>query len=308
MFFCQAGVEKGANPSLDGYLPSTSTNLTLMQNLSPVLSAIDTDKIIHDFVIPWSSNLLFAILIFVAGIKIAGWLVEFARKNLTKSGLDEMLIRFVCSITKWVLLLVVLIASLNQLGVNTTSFIALLGAAGLAVGLALKDSLQNFAAGVMLILFRPFRTGDFVEAGGAEGVVEEIRIFSTTLRTPDNREVTVPNGEVYGGKIVNNSARDTRRIDLVIGIGYDDDLKKAKEILGKVLAEEERVLADPAPLVAVGELGASSVDLLVRPWVKTADYFAAKCDLTERIKLALDEAGISIPYPQMDVHLDRGGE
>jgi len=172
------------------------------------------------------------------------------------------------------------------------------------VGLALKDSMQNFASGVMLILFRPFKTGDFVEAGGTTGVVEEIRIFSTSMRTPDNRDVTVPNGDIFGGLIINNNARSTRRIDLVIGVGYDDDLKLAKQVLERVVAADERVLDEPATLVAVGELGASSVDILVRPWVKTADYFAAKCELTERIKLALDEAGVSIPYPQMDVHLD----
>ena len=279
-----------------------------MQNPPIILAVIDTDKIVQDYLIPWASNLFFAALIFVAGKKIADWLVAFVRKALTKSDLDEMLVNFVCSIAKWIMLLVVVIAALNQLGVNTTSFIALLGAAGVAVGLALKDSLQNFAAGVMLILFRPFRTGDFVEAGGAEGVVEEIRIFSTTMRTLDNREITLPNGDVFGGKIVNNNARETRRIDLVIGIGYDDDLRKAKEILEKIVAEDGRVLPDPAPVIVVGELGASSVDILVRPWVKTSDFFATKCDLTERIKLSFDEAGVSIPYPQMDVHLDRGGE
>jgi len=168
----------------------------------------------------------------------------------------------------------------------------------------LKDSLQNFASGVMLILFRPFRTGDFIEAGGAEGVVEEIRIFSTLMRTPDNREVTVPNGDIFNGKIVNNNAKPTRRIDLVVGIDYGDDLRQAKELLEKVVKEEERVLDEPETFIAVGELGANSVDILVRPWVNTVDYFSAKCDLTEKIKLAFDDAGISFPFPQMDVHLD----
>jgi small conductance mechanosensitive channel len=156
----------------------------------------------------------------------------------------------------------------------------------------------------MLILFRPFQAGDFVEAGGAEGVVEEIRIFSTQMRTPDNKTVIVPNSDIYSGKIVNVTARDTRRIDLVIGIGYEDDLRLAKQTLQKIVEADERILKDPAPFIAVGELGASSVDILVRPWVQTSDYFATKCDLTELIKLSLDEAGISIPYPQMDVHLD----
>ncbi|MEM6916196.1 MAG: mechanosensitive ion channel domain-containing protein, partial [Verrucomicrobiota bacterium] len=153
--------------------------------------------------------------------------------------------------------------------------------------------------------FRPFRVGDYIEAGGTAGVVEEVRIFSTQMRTPDNKGVIVPNGEIYSGVITNVTAKTERRIDLVIGIGYDDDLKEAKRVLESVVTSDDRVLEDPAPLIAVGELGASSVDLLVRPWTKTSDYFATKCDLTERIKLALDEAGISIPYSQMDVHLDR---
>ena len=169
----------------------------------------------------------------------------------------------------------------------------------------MQDILGNFASGVMLILFRPFRTGDFVKVADAEGVVEEIRIFSTTMRSPDNQELIVPNGDIFNGTITNVTARETRRIDLVIGIGYDDDLRKAKEILESVVKSEERVLEEPAPFIAIGELGASSVDIYVRPWTKTSDYFAVKCELTERIKLALDDAGISIPYPQMDLHMDR---
>ena len=193
---------------------------------------------------------------------------------------------------------------LDQLGVPTTSFVTVLGAAGLAVGLALKDSLQNFASGVMIILFRPFKVGDYIEAAGTAGVVEEVRIFSTQMRTPDNRAVVAPNGEIYSGVITNVTAKEKRRIDLVVGIGYDDDLLEAKSILDRIVKADERVLEDPEPLIAVGELGASSVDLLVRPWTKTSDYFATKCDLTEKIKLGLDKAGISIPYPQMNLHLD----
>lgn len=268
------------------------------------LSKIDLEKILIEFVIPYGTNLIFAIVIFLTGSFIAKLTVKGVSRALGKTKLDEMLIRFVANILRWVLLLVVIVAALDQLGVDTTSFIAILGAAGLAVGLALKDSLQNFASGVMLILFRPFQTGDFVEAGGAEGVVEEIRVFSTQMRTPDNRTVIVPNSDIYSGKITNVTARETRRIDLIIGIGYDDDLRLAKTTLEGIVKADERVLDDPAPLIAVGELGGSSVDLLVRPWVKTSDYFATKCDLTERIKLALDDAGISIPYPQMDIHLN----
>lgn len=268
------------------------------------LSKIDLEKIFVEYVIPWGTNFIFAIAIFLIGSLVAKWVVRLVGKALGKSKLDVMLIGFLTNILRWVLLLVVIIAALDQLRVDTTSFIAILGAAGLAVGLALKDSLQNFASGVLLILFRPFRIGDFIEAAGTAGVVEEIKIFSTMLRTPDNREVIVPNGDIYSGNIVNNNAKENRRIDLVIGIGYDDDLREAKKILEGIVTSDDRVLEDPAPLIAVGELGASSVDILVRPWVKTSDFFSTKCDLTERIKLALDDAGISIPYPQMDLHIN----
>ena len=201
-------------------------------------------------------------------------------------------------------MLFVIIASLNRLGVNTTSLVALLGAAGLAIGLSLQDSLKNFAAGVMIILFKPFKLGDFVEAGGATGVVENISIFSTKFKTGDNKEVIVSNGNIYGGMIVNYTAKETRRIDMVIGIGYNDDIKKAKNIITEILDADERILLDPAPSVSIGELGDSSVNFNVRPWVKTEDYWAVRSDTLEKIKLAFDENGISIPYPQMDVHLD----
>ncbi|MDF1656323.1 MAG: mechanosensitive ion channel [Verrucomicrobiales bacterium] len=277
-----------------------------LQNIDA--SQIDISKVFIQYFIPWATNFLFALAIFLIGSAVSKWIVKLVGKALGKSTLDPMLIDFLKNILRWVLMLLVIVAALDQLGVDTTSFIAILGAAGLAVGLALKDSLQNFASGVMLIMFRPFRTGDYIEAAGTAGVVEEIRIFSTQLRTPDNKEVIAPNGDIYSGVIVNVTAKNTRRIDLVVGIGYDDDLRKAKRILEELVSEDERVLKDPAPFVAVGELGGSSVDLLVRPWTKTSDYFATKCDLTERIKLALDDAGISIPYPQMDVHLDSSGE
>ena len=216
--------------------------------------------------------------------------------------MDEILVNFVASIIKTILLLFVVIAALDQLGVDTTSLIALLGAAGLAIGLALQGSLQNFAAGVMLIIFRPFKSGDFVEVAGTAGVVETISIFSSTLRTGDNREVIIPNGSIYGGTITNYSARATRRVDMVFGIGYDDDIKKAKQLMEQVVTADERVLAEPAPVIAVSELADSSVNFVVRPWVNTPDYWAVLWDLTEEIKLKFDAEGISIPYPQMDVH------
>ena len=271
------------------------------------LSKIDLEKGFVDYIIPWSTNLIAAVLIFIVGSIVAKWLVNLIGRALGKSKMDEMLVNFLKSILKWVLILIVLIAAIDQLGIDTTSFIAVLGAAGLAVGLALKDSLQNFASGVMLLIFRPFKAGDLVKAGGEEGVVEEIRIFSTKMRSPDNQELIIPNGDIFNGTITNVTARDTRRIDLVIGIGYDDDIKLAKDTLEKTVNTNELVLDDPEPFIAVGELGGSSVDFLVRPWVKTSDYFVTKCALTEEIKLALDEAGISIPYPQMDVHIDNVG-
>ncbi len=262
-------------------------------------------EILNAYIIPWGINIILALAIFIVGRWIAGILLNVADKMLRKAGMDEMLVNFVHSILNALLLLVIIIAALDQLGVDTTSFIALIGAAGLAVGLALQGSLQNFASGVLLIVFRPFKVGNFIEAAGVSGVVEEIGIFSTRMKTGDNREIIVPNGAIYGGTITNNSARDTRRIDMVFGIGYDDDIRKAKEIMTSILDADERILKDPQPLIAVSELADSSVNFVVRPWVNSGDYWGVKFDVTERIKLAFDEAGISIPYPQMDIHLDK---
>ncbi len=268
--------------------------------------AAEASVLIDTYVIPWSINILLAVAIFIVGRIVTKGLIRLLRKLLDKTGLDQILINFIASIVNSALLLFIIIAALDQLGVDTTSLIALLGAAGLAVGLALQNSLQNFAAGVMLIVFRPFKTGDFVEAGGTAGIVETITIFSTVMRTGDNRKVIIPNGAIYNGNIINYSAKDTRRIDMVFGIGYEDDIKKAKQIMQDILTADERVLSDPEPLIAVGELADSSVNFFVRPWVNTADYWPVMFDLTEKIKLAFDDNGISIPYPQMDVHLDKG--
>lgn len=251
----------------------------------------------------WAINVLFALVIFFIGRQVAKLIIRITRRILSRSRMDEMLVNFILSILSGVLLLVVIIASLDRLGVDTTSLVALIGAAGLAIGLSLQDSLKNFAAGVMLIIFRPFKAGDFVEAAGTSGVVETISIFSSTFRTPDNRSIIIPNGAIYSDVITNYSARDTRRIDLVIGISYDDDIRKAKDVAEAVIKADERVLDDPAPFIGVAELGASSVDLHIRPWVKSVDYFATMCDLKEKIKVAYDENGISIPYPQTDLHV-----
>ena len=222
------------------------------------MESFDISGLVNEYLIPWGINIAMALAIFIVGRFVVGIVINILRKLLVKSKTDVMLADFVCAIAKAVLILFVVIAALNQLGVDTTSFIALIGAAGLAVGLSLQSSLQNFAAGVMLIMFRPFKVGDFVEAGGSAGVVEQISIFNTIMRTGDNREVIVPNGAIYGGTITNNSARDTRRIDMVFGIGYDDDMRKAKALLNEILVADERILIEPKPLVAVAELADSS--------------------------------------------------
>lgn len=267
-------------------------------------NATDTAmNLIDAYLIPWGIKIGLALAIFIIGRMVAKWLVRILEKGLTKSGMDDMLVNFIGNIVGALLLVFVVLAALDQLGVNTTSALAVLGAAGLAVGLALQNSLANFAAGVMLIVFRPFKAGDFVEAGGVAGVVESIAVFSTVMRTGDNKEVIVPNGQIYGGTIINYSARDTRRIDLVFGIGYDDDIRKAKQIITEVMAKDERILKDPEAAVAVAELADSSVNLNVRPWVASGDYWPVRADLLENVKIAFDEAGISIPYPQQDVHM-----
>ena len=214
-----------------------------------------------------------------------------------------MLLKFLGNIAYGILLVAVVLAAVDSLGVNVTSLMAILGAAGLAVGLALKDSLSNFASGVMIIIFRPFNIGDFVTAGGSSGVVDEIGLFATLMHTGDNQRIIVPNSAILNGTIVNTSALSTRRIDLVIGIGYDDNIGQARDIIMGILEADERIFKDPAPDVAVAELGDSSINLNVRPWVNAADYWTVRPDLLEHIKVQLDSAGISIPYPQQDVHM-----
>ncbi|BBP46891.1 mechanosensitive ion channel protein [Thiosulfatimonas sediminis] len=264
----------------------------------------DVMQIINDYVIPWGINISVALLILFVGRIVINSVVSLLSKVLGKAQkLDQMLVDFVLSIAKAFLFLVLIIAVLSKLGVDTTSLVALVGAAGLAIGLALKDSLQNFASGVMLLLLKPFKAGDFVEVGGVMGVAERITIFNTIMRTGDNKEIIMPNGKIYSDSITNYSARPTRRVDMVFGISYDDDIRKAKAILLRLVAEDERILKDPEAVVALGELGASSVDFIVRAWVNKDDYWKVKWDMNERVKLAFDEEGISIPYPQMDVHL-----
>lgn len=269
------------------------------------ITAIDwTDpSIIESLLIPWGIRVAVALAIFIVGRWIAKWLTGVLRRVMTRGKLDDMLINFLGNIVYMVLLLAVVMAALDHLGIQTTSLLAVFGAAGLAIGLALKDSLANFSSGVMIILFRPFKVGDFIEAGGASGVVEEVRMFATILRTGDNREIILPNGQIYGGMITNYSAKPTRRIDMVFGIGYGDDIARAKQLMEDIMKQDARILADPAPSVALGELGDSSVNFNVRPWVNSGDYWPVRADLLEKIKLAFDANGISIPFPQQDVHM-----
>lgn len=246
-----------------------------------------------------------ALVIFIVGKWVAKWLQRVVVKLMHKSKIDSTLISFVQSIVYILLMIVVILAALNALGVDTTSFAAILAAAGLAIGLALQGTLGNIGSGVLIISFRPFNVGDVVTIGGETGTVAAISMFATILHTPDNKVVTVPNTSVTGGNITNFSARETRRLDLTFGIGYEDDLKLAKSVLEDIIRSDERVLADPEPFVGVKELGDSSVNFAFRPWVKSEDYWAVHFDMMEKVKLTFDEKGISIPYPQMDVHLNK---
>lgn len=246
-----------------------------------------------------------AILIFIIGKWVVKKLTAFTKTLMEKANIDKTLIEFAESLVYFVLLLMVILASLNALGIDTTSFIAVFGAASLAIGLALQGSLANVGAAVLIILFRPFKVGDFVEAGGATGTVEDVNLFSTIIAPLDNRTIIVPNSAIVGGNITNYSMKENRRVDHVFGIGYDDDLKLAKETLMEMMENDDRILQDPAPFVAVSELGDSSVNFTTRAWVKTADYWDVYFEQIEKVKLTFDEKGISIPYPQMDVHMDK---
>lgn len=254
------------------------------------------------FIAPWSIKILIALLIFFLGQLAAQFISRILGKVLGRTKLDRILVEFIQSLANAMLLVFVIVAALDQLGVNTNSVIAVLGAAGLAIGLALQGSLQNFAAGFMLLIFRPFKGGDFVEAAGTAGVIEKIGIFSTTLHTGDNKEVIIPNGSIYSSNIVNYSKRPTRRVDMVFSIGYEDDIRTARDIISAIIKEEPRILPEPDTLIAVGELAANSVNFFVRPWVKTEDYWDVKFALTEKIKLAFDANGITIPFPPIHIH------
>jgi small conductance mechanosensitive channel len=250
-----------------------------------------------------------AIIIFIIGRIVARFIEKMLQKMMKKKDVDEAIISFVGSLSYALLMIFVILASLNQLGIQTTSFIAIIGAAGLAIGLALQGSLSNFAAGFLLIIFKPFKVGDFIEAAGTMGTIENIQIFTTTLLTPDNKTVIVPNVKMTGDNITNWSTKGTRRVDLTAGIGYGDDIDKARQVISDVLAAEERILKEPASTVAVVEMADSSVNFVVRPWVNAGDYWPVYFAVTENIKKSFDKEGISIPFPQRDVHLyDHKGE
>lgn len=250
-----------------------------------------------------AGNLFLALLLFWVGKRLAKLVSNWTKKGLEKAGHQPILVNFISNIAYYTLLVVVIIMALAQLGVQTTSMLAVFGAAGLAIGLALKDSLSNFASGVMLVMFRPFRIGHVVEVGGVTGKVKDLRIFSTIIITPDNKEVIIPNGQVTSGVITNYTSQGTRRVDLTIGVSYDDDLKVAKKIMEDTVNAHPLVLKDPAPKVALVELGASSVDFAVRPWATVDDYWTVYSDLLEQMKVNLEAGGCSFPYPQTDVHL-----
>ncbi|MEX1311803.1 MAG: mechanosensitive ion channel domain-containing protein, partial [Candidatus Sulfomarinibacteraceae bacterium] len=251
----------------------------------------------------WGLKVVGAIAVLVIGRMVAGMIRSSVRKAMTKADVEVTLIPFVASLVYYTVLAVVVIAVLSLFGIQTTSLVAVLGAAGLAVGLALQGTLSNFAAGVMLLMFRPFKVGDFVEIGGIAGSVVAVKIFSTVIKTGDNIMITVPNSQVWGGTIKNYNGFDTRRIDLVMGIDYGDDIQTAMDTIQKIVTGHDKVLAEPAPVIAVSNLGDSSVDLVVRPWVNGADYWSVRFDLTRQLKEGLEAAGCSFPFPQRDVHM-----
>ncbi|MEQ9563582.1 MAG: mechanosensitive ion channel [Woeseiaceae bacterium] len=248
-------------------------------------------------------NLLAAIVIFYVGRFVARMLTKGVRRVMEGQSVDPILVSFVTSLVQWGLMAFVIIAAITKLGVQTASLVALIGAAGLAVGLALQGSLANFAAGVLIVLFRPYRVGDYVEAAGVAGSVVQVQVLTTILHTPDNKEIIIPNGQIMSSIITNYSANATRRIDLVFGVSYSDDLDKVRKIIEELVAADSRILKDPECQIAVSELADSSVNFVVRPWSSTADYWSVRFDLIEAVKKRFDKEGISIPFPQRDVHI-----
>jgi small conductance mechanosensitive channel len=268
-----------------------------MPNLDTLTTLIVTN------VAAWAPKIAGALAVLVLGWIFANWAKRITRRALERAGVDPILQPFVAGVVHVTLIAMVAVAAVTTLGVSTTSFVAVIGAAGLAIALAFQGTFSNFASGVMLLTFRPFQVGDFVEVGGNAGSVKEVGIFTCTLATPDNVQIRVPNSQIFGETIKNYSANDTRRIDLVMGVGYGDDLGVAVRTCMDVITADPRTLPEPEPVVAVSELGDSSVNLVVRPWVQASDYWATRWDLTRALKENLEAAGCEIPFPQRDVHL-----
>ncbi len=260
---------------------------------------------LQEWIALYGLKVIAAVAILVIGRFAAVGVRAFVKRLLQKSRVDETLVSFIVNVSYIAMMAFVVIAALGQLGIQTTSFIAVLGAAGLAVGLALQGSLANFAAGVLMIIFKPFKIGDYIEAGGTAGVVEEIGIFTTELKSPDNKKIIVPNAKATADNIINYSAMEQRRVDIVAGVSYSDDLDKVRRVLEEILSEDTRILQEPAWTIGVLELADSSVNLAVKPWVKTTDYWDVFFSLQEKIKKRFDTEGISIPFPQQDVHLSK---
>lgn len=258
---------------------------------------------VTEAVITYGPKLILAILTLIIGSKLIHSLKKFIEKTIIQSNIDNSLKPYISGISVTLAKVVLYISVAGMIGIQTTSFIAILGAAGLAIGMALQGSLANFAGGVLILLFKYFKVGDYIKAQGQAGTVKEIQVFATILNTPDNRIIIIPNGPLAGGTIENVSALDTRRVDLVFGIGYDDNIDTAKEVFKRVLSETPEILPEPTPTIEVNELADSSVNFIVRPWVMSKDYWKVYYSLTERMKKALDEAGLSIPYPQRDIHV-----
>lgn len=281
-------------------------NIDVIATTEKIFNQLDSmsfDAILREWIIPYGTKVFLAIAIFVVGKWLAKGISQLLSKAVLASTKDEMLQSFVRSISYFLLLLIVVIASLSQLGINTSSLVALIGAAGLAIGLSLQNSLQNFAAGVMLLIFKPFKKGDFIETSGISGTVTQMGLVVLELRTGDNKTVLVPNSNVFSSTITNYSANETRRVDFIFDISYDDDIAQAKEIIREILEKDDRVLKEPKPVIAVSTLASSSVQIIARPWVNTPNYHAVYWQVTENVKIAFDKAGISIPFNQLDVNL-----
>ncbi len=258
---------------------------------------------IQDFIVLYGIKIIAAALILIVGRYLSTIVRRMIRRLMVNRKVDDTLVGFASNLAYVALMTFVIIAAISKLGIQTASFIAVIGAAGLAVGLALQGSLSNFASGVLMLIFKPFKLGDFIDGGGVSGTVEEIGIFTTVLKSPDNKKIIVPNTPMMSGNIVNYSANDSRRVDIIASVAYSEDLDKVRKVLGEILSNDERILKDPAPTIGVLELADSSINFAVRPWVKTADYWSVFFDIQERIKKAFDAQGITIPFPQQDVHI-----